>query len=63
MKTYKDSEEDDAVVHAVVLVGEWQNRLGLLCGASAVLHPGDVYHVHQRPLTCVACAARHHDVG
>lgn len=61
VNTFKDGE---GVVHAVryriaKARGAWQSY----CETYDDVHKGDVYQLHQRPLTCVACAARRHDVG
>lgn len=68
MNTFKDGE---GLVHAVhYRIGPksasvygthsaWQS----LCGVYDDIHKGDIYLLHRRPLTCVACAAKRHDVG
>lgn len=68
MNTFKDGE---GVVHAVHyrIVNSLASRYGThhawqsYCEAYDDVYKGDVYQRHQRPLTCIACAARHRDVG
>lgn len=57
------TEQDDAgVVHEVVDRidrAPWGTTRPHRRCSGIVVHVGDVYHIHQRALTCIQCASLH----